>query len=395
MADFFNEAMGTNGLETLSADQLEELIIRAQALKADQEKPARPTACPHCGSIAIKGHGKTGAGTPRMVCNDCGKAFTYSGADLHNARLSKNQLAALILGLVENKTIPQLADTMGTSHSTAHKYKIMFCDILYQALIDQMLERDATGNLAFRFHGLVQADEYYTAVSFKGKRNAEFFIFTLKRFPRHNMSNGEQDEYLMKHGLWEQVSEIPGYLQELRDNTRKHKHGISNDQTCILVTIDQHDQIIAKSVSVGRLEKEDASKILTGRLGNEVIFITDSHSSYPKIAKEEGVKAHIQILSGEHTKDGYSLASVNAVHSQMEKFFSPSQERTVATKYLNQYLALFLWNWQHKSLSLADRTLQMKRTIMDTWLKYNPSYKDIAKRPFDINTKGQFKITDV
>ena len=70
-------------------------------------------------------------------------------------------------------------------------------------------------------------------------------------------------------------------------------------------------------------------------------------------------------------------------------------EGTVATKYLNQYLALFLWNWQHKSLSLADRTFQMKRTIMDTWLKYNPSYKNIAKRPFDINTKGQFKVTDV
>ena len=29
----------------------------------------------------------------------------------------------------------------------------------------------------------------------------------------------EQDEYLKKHGLWEQVTAIRGYLQELRDNT--------------------------------------------------------------------------------------------------------------------------------------------------------------------------------
>ena len=36
------------------------------------------------------------------------------------------------------------------------------------------------------FRGNTQADEYYTRTAFKGKRDPEFFIYILRRMPRHH-----------------------------------------------------------------------------------------------------------------------------------------------------------------------------------------------------------------
>ena len=127
----------------------------------------------------------------------------------------------------------------------------------------------------FKFEGEVQCDECFCTVSFKGKRDPEFFIFTLKRFPRHNCSNADQEEYLKKHGLWTRVISIPGYLKELRENTKRYKRGISNEQACIVVAADDEKNLIAKPVSVGRLETEDVKKLLSGHFDSDSTLITD------------------------------------------------------------------------------------------------------------------------
>lgn len=63
------------------------------------------------------------------------------------------------------------------------------------------------------------------------------------------MTMTEQDEYLKKHGLWEQVTAIPGYLQELRDNTKTYKRGISNEQVCIVVAVDDEQAFDQKELT--------------------------------------------------------------------------------------------------------------------------------------------------
>ena len=114
--------------------------------------------------------------------------------------------------------ISQLAERMGVSRSTARRHKIQIGDILYQRLAENLGVIDDGGKPALAFEGVTQCDEWFCPVSFKGKRGPEFFIWELKRFPRHNMTMTEQDEYLKVNGLWEQVIAIPGFLQELRDN---------------------------------------------------------------------------------------------------------------------------------------------------------------------------------
>lgn len=392
MSDFFNEAL-KGGLDSLTADQLDELIIMAQSKRSEykgKQELKNQTTCPFCGSIRTKKHGTSAKGTPRRICKDCGKTFSYGVDTLgQNSRLSDTKLAALYVGIVENQTIGNLADKMNVSRSTAAQHKLKVMDILYQRMMAQLKCVDTDGNPIFKFEGETQCDEWFCPVSFKGKRDPEFFIFTLKRFPRHNCSSADQDEYLKKHGLWEQVTAIPGYLDELRNNTRRYKRGISNEQACIVVAVDDEKNLIAKPVSVGRLETTDAKKLLSGHFDNDSTLITDSHSAYPSLADSEQIK-HIQIKADRHTEGRYNLANVNGIHSQIEKFMPESAERIPATKYLNQYMALFIWQWLHKGLSLDEKVILLKRTLADSWDTYKESYENIKTRPLDINTKGMF-----
>ena len=52
-------------------------------------------------------------------------------------------------------------------------------------------------------------------------------------------------------------------------------------------------------------------------------------------------------------------------------------------------MAIFIWTWQHKGLSLEDRVYLIKKTIADS-ADYKQNYDQIKVRPRDINTKGEF-----
>ena len=152
----------------------------------------------------------------------------------------------------------------------------------------------------------------------------------------------------------------------------------------------RHGQIIAKPLSVGRLETSDAQKLLGGRFSRGSTLITDSHGAYPTLAKRENVP-HVQIESGKHANGPYNLGEVNGIHSQIEKMLPESAERLPATKYLNQYMAIFIWLWQHKGLPLEDKVYMLKKTIADS-ADYKQNYDQIKIRPLDINTKGEFPL---
>lgn len=94
---------------------------------------------------------------------------------------------------------------------------------------------------------------------------------------------------MKKHGLWNRIIAIPDYLDELRINTKKYKRRISNEQICIVVAVDDEKNLIAKLVSVGRLEIADAKKLLSGCFDNDSTLITDSHSAYPVLANSENI----------------------------------------------------------------------------------------------------------
>ncbi len=394
MSDFLDDIM--NKLGTLSREDLEKLLYRTGSIIKDYEaQDSMPLACPHCGSTRIRKHGATKCGTPRMYCNECKRAFTYGNEQVFNkGRLNNDMASALVVGLVENKSIRELADAMGVSESTAHAYKLIMMDILAQELADELRSIDDKGNYVLQLAGNIQMDEYYVPLSFKGKRDPAFFIKKLHRFPYHHSTYKERMQYLEKHGLADYVTSIPGLFEALLENTVTKQRGTSHDQVCIVVGVDEYGKLIADAVSVGHLEVKDAMRMLSGRFNSNCLLITDGLQSYGTVAEFENI-SHIAVDATKHVKDGYSLGTINSIHSQMSKDWSESEERIPSTKYLPQYLALFIWRWQHKDMYYTDRLKLMQETLVNGYEKYAKSVDDIKKRPFKLNPKGKFSRTDV
>ena len=59
------------------------------------------------------------------------------------------------------------------------------------------------------FKGTVQADEFYAPVSFKGKKDPRFFIYTLGRMPRHHRTYAQKMAYLQNSSCWNELKNDP------------------------------------------------------------------------------------------------------------------------------------------------------------------------------------------
>lgn len=190
--------------------------------------------------------------------------------------------------------------------------------------------------------GLTFDNFIYTPVSFKGKRDPAFFIWTLGRMPRHHRTYEEKVYYLKKHCLWEALNKDPERLEMLLSSSDSYKRGISNDQTCVLTCKDRSGHFTIDPVCVGRLETADLQKNLSGKFASDAILVTDSHATYSGFAESERIQLE-QIEAGKHSKGAYNLGRMNAIHSKLSAFYPEQEERTPATKYLGLQLKLFWW----------------------------------------------------
>jgi len=254
--------------------------------------------CLYCGSARIKPHGLTSAGNQRYYCRDCKKSFTENhGSALKWTHLTEETWMEILHGLVNNHSLPVIAKDTGLVQSTIWLCKQKVCNAIKQMY--------GYGDL---FSGISEADEVYCRAAFKGKRDAEFFIYTLERMPRHNRSRQEKIEWLEKNNLYDRLlSEDPVYLEELLEDEKK-KRGISNDQICILTLVDENGNLYIEPVSVGRLEKAMAKTKLKHKfIGSGNILVTDDHNAYDKALYGTGVKHSLPVECSEISVSLYSF----------------------------------------------------------------------------------------
>ena len=166
-----------------------------------------------------------------------------------------------------------------------------------------------------KFIDIVECDEYYTTVSFKGKRDPAFFINVLGRMPRHHMTLEEKIDYLSKHGLLEGLKKDPERLEMLLSSGNTYKRGISNDQTCILTCKDRSGYFLIDPVCVGRLETSDLTKTLAGKFASDAIMVTDSHAAYPAFAESEKIQLE-QIEPGKHIARAHIILGASMRNTQ-------------------------------------------------------------------------------
>lgn len=381
MSDFFEELLGS--VDSLSEEQVHELLSRLEVKKSKFEKEETVTVkddiqasaeCIHCGSANIRKHGFT-SDKQRYYCKDCKKTFVIStGTISHQSKLTSAQWKELCRGMVENLSLQKIAENTDLCIQTVWYNKQKICSLLLE------LNRGQDN-----FVDIAECDEYYTTVSFKGKRDPAFFLNVLGRMPRHHRTYEEKLEYIKKSGLWEILQSNPDRLQMLIESSDTYLRGISKDQTCVLTCKDRNNNLYISPACIGRLEINDVKKHLKGRFAPDAIMVTDSHNAYPEFAKSEHIQLE-QIETGKHSKGAYNLGRINALHSKLSEQWSRQSKKAPATKYLDLNLIFFWWLEKNSSLTTTEKVEKLYNLIMTS--KVNTSYEEITSRPLTLNTKG-------
>lgn len=367
-------------LKNLTDEEIAKLFSEVEVEKSARVKGGtnkdQMIACPHCGSIATVKSGKTAAGTQRYICKDCRKTFTLeTNTILSHSNLNSEQWYQIFKGIVERSSLATIAEKIGMSVKCAwyNKHKIQ------TVLLALYGEQDT-------FQDIVECDECFARLSFKGKRDPDFFITDLRRLPRHRRSKTEKTQYLIEHGYSEIVFKNPGELERLLYGSN-FLPGTNRDNVCILSGKDRSGNLYMSPACLGNAEPKHIQAHFKKRFASDTILVTDSSKAYGPFAKSHNLR-YEKLASGQHSRGPYSLSRINAVHSNLRDYMPKSGKNLLATKYLDLGLIFFWWQEKHKQLTQSEQIEALQKCITD-----NPNigvitYQQLRHRPLTLDTKG-------
>jgi len=382
MSDLFNELLSS--LDSLTDDQIRQLKSRLAEKGSGQEKVTdtqgltvengQIVACPHCGSTSIKKHGKKD-GRQRFRCKDCNKTFTLATNTLFRySRLTDEQWKGLLQGIALNLSLTKIADNIGISVKAVwyNKQKVM-------SLLSEIFTAQD------KFRDIAECDECFVHLSFKGKKDPRFFIDKLGRMPRHHRSTGEKIEYLQKSGLWNELQADPERLDALLHGD-KYLPGTYRDNVCILTGKDRSNNLFLSPICLGQMTGSHVTEHFKDRFESDAVMVTDSNNAYNWFAELENIH-HEQLISELHVKGPYSLARINAIHSNLKAYWPVQRENLPSTKYLDLNLMLFWWLEKNKDLSTQQQIEELYAYITGCKGKFI-TYEQLKTRHLTLDTKG-------
>lgn len=258
--------------------------------------------CPHCGTTHIGPHGKY-KGNPRYLCYDCNKTFNLTTKSVFNGhKKDLEQYMKYIELMLHRVSIRKAAQICGISKTTAFLWRHKFLDTLMD-----LANKVTVG-------GVVEADETYFKLSFKGSR-------LLHRKP-HKRGN-----------------DVRGA-------------GLSDEFVCVPCAIERNkpsDKVgaISRATNLAAPSTKELLALYQGRIEPDSILCTDGNAEYASVADQ--LELHnIQLKPSKNHKAAvletavatFHINNVNSYHSNIDYFLKPF--RGVATKYLNNYL-----NWNN------------------------------------------------
>ena len=279
--------------------ELREIANRAYESCLEQKLADSVTHCPHCDSDRIRTAGKA-RGVQRYKCKDCGRTFGKTN-DTPFYRTQKDLSKwhhYLELMFESHLSCVKIAQKVGIHSNTAFAWRHKILNALKQ--VDNP-----------KLTGIVEADETYFRLSFKGKSGMRF--------------------------------------------RGKKKRGISKQQVCVLTAIDRSSvkNTLLQSTCLGRPTAKQVGTVLGPHIAIGALLVTDQHNAYPGFAKSAGL-AHKQAIGCAARHRTYHVQNVNALHSQVKGFMKPF--RGVATKYLDHYMAFYQWTKKDAVTGLMQRT---------------------------------------
>lgn len=301
--------MPTELIEIIDSTDTEEFL-------AKHRFPNHEVCCVHCGLLDVCKCGHTKSGHQRFRCKGCGKTFTYASRTIFNGAKKELEMYlryihCMMRGMTIRESAYECHITKNNSFYLRHK------------ILDALQEMQNSVKL----EGIVEADETYFPISFKGNHSkSKTFVM-----PREAHKRGESAK----------------------------KRGISKEKVCVACAVDGDHKSIAHISNLGRPSVASISAVLGGRIAEYSVLCTDKMNSYVPFAEHE----HINVIQMKSTKrvDGiFSIQHINNYHSQLKKFID--RFNGVSTKYLPNYL---VW---HNLKNYASGDSSFKESI---WCKHS------------------------
>ena len=213
----------------------------------------KKAACPVCGSSHVVRNGWK-CKVQQYLCRDCGKSFgDTENTILKSTKKDLDVWRLYIKCMVEKMPLRKCAEVCDINLKTAFLWRHKILDALQNMMNEVQL------------NGVVEADETFTAISYKGQ----------KLLPRKPHKRGEKAE----------------------------KRGLSKEKVCIPCGINMNGLSVAKISNLGKPSWKDIQSMLGGKIEKQSILVTDSFRGLSQARFEDG--SHTYSHSEEKTYEWY------------------------------------------------------------------------------------------
>jgi len=211
--------------------------LLAEPSESEADVPPDPSDRPHRGHEDIRRNGSV-RGRRRFRCRGCGRTFSArTGTVRHYSHKDDATWATYIRHMADGLTLPKIVERMEITLRTAFTWR--------HKIIHAMRGMDGP-----RLSGIVEADETYFDLSFKGQR---------KDMPRPPRRRGRKSK----------------------------KRGISKDKVCVLTATDRRRGAFLRSACLGRMSVGDLRRLFEDPVSwNDSVLVTDGHRAYATLAEE-------------------------------------------------------------------------------------------------------------
>ena len=207
--------------------------------------------CPHCQGINVVKNGHKG-NVQRFKCKDCGKTFTFSNNTiLFSTKKDLETWKKYCECFLEKKSLRRCAEICDISLETAFRWRHKILDAL----------QNMQSNITLK--GVVESDETFFALSFKGTKKENFSI------PRETHNRG--------HSV----------------STR----GLSKELVCVPCIVNHEGMSVGKISNLGTPKVQDLEKVINNRIEQGSIFVTDSLRGYQKVAVNNDLVVRYLLLN--------------------------------------------------------------------------------------------------
>ena len=252
------------------------------------------SSCPHCKSTKIVKNGLRNS-IQRFICKDCNKSFTVrTNTITEHSQKSFETWSKFIECMMNSFSVRRSAEICGINKDTAFIWRHKVLDAL------QNMQNSVELN------GVVEADETFFALSFKGNHKKST-TFTM---PRKAHKRGKDI----------------------------HTRGLSHEQVCVPCGVNGTGLSVARISNLGRIGTKDLEFAFKNQIASDSILCCDGANAYRKFASKNSLDL-IQLKSGKSKVGNFHIQHINAYHSNLKNWIK--RFHGVATKYLNNYL---VWN---------------------------------------------------